>query len=410
MQLFLEQGYEATTVRAIGRRARLSDSLLYYYFDSKAAILEALLAEPAWPFPERTIRTLEDLRQLALEQFAAWLDNATLVRLTVREALDGQPIARQFSIRMTALAQRRICEAAAKILSADEATEVCDALDAVRFGAISDALLHAGDQLAEYASGNDYRQWLASLTYLILPPREQVDERRVVPFPGRTVAEDIWEIEDGSHPVRGGQTTVGDGPQYGRGNARTRQRIVRAAAELFAERGFDATSMKAIAARLGLSDAALYYYFRSKYEVLQALWEIPELRRFGSEEGENAPQNLADLIDAVADTLAAQDTVIRLTAVRTLSGDRTARALREYTLARWRRYLLGWLERRTELPEVRRERAAEALTLAFLGTIYPSQIRYGPEAPAYFRSREYRARMLRIAERILGERTLSVGG
>lgn len=46
--------------------------------------------------------------------------------------------------------------------------------------------------------------------------------------------------------------------------------IVGAALELFAERGFAATRMEEIAARAGLSKAALYLYFPSKAEVFKA--------------------------------------------------------------------------------------------------------------------------------------------
>jgi len=404
LELFLSEGYEAATVRAIGRRAGVSDSALYYYFESKAAILEALLVEPQWPYPERPIRTVADLRQLALDQFSAWLQNASLVRLTMREALSGQPLARHFSVRMTQLAEQRICDAAAKVFPPDEAEAVSEALDAVRFGAIADALLHAVDQLERYASSEEYRAWLATLVDLVLPEAAPgPPSAPIVPFPRAT---ELRLDADGSHRP---DDEAGGGPRESirrtpreRGNERTRERILQAAAELFAERGFDGTSMKAVAARVGLSDAALYYYFRSKHELLEALWDIPEIRRFGGREQPEFPSTLAELVDAVADTIAAQDTIIHLTAVRTLAGDRTARSLREYTLARWRQYLLRWLERRLALPPGRRERVADALTLAVLGTVYPAQIRYGTDAPSYFRSPEYRGRLLRTAERLVG--------
>ncbi len=404
LELFLSEGYEAATVRAIGRRAGVSDSALYYYFESKAAILEALLVEPQWPYPERAIRTPADLRQLALDQFSAWLQNASLVRLTVREALAGQPLARHFSIRMTELAEQRICDAAAHVFPRDEATSICEALDAVRFGAIADALLHAVDQLERYASSEEYRAWLASLVDLILPDAgSDKAAATVIPFP--RAAEPRLNEGDPQPPADDAGSRPREfapAPPRERGNQHTRQRILQAAAALFAERGFDGTSMKALAARVGLSDAALYYYFRSKHEVLEALWDIPEIRRFGGADRPGLPPTLADLVDAAAETIAAQDPIIRLTAVRTLSGDRTARSLREYTLARWRQYLLHWLERRLALPPGRRERVADALTLAILGTVYPAQIRYGTDAPSYFRSPEYRSKLVGIAELLAG--------
>jgi AcrR family transcriptional regulator len=50
-----------------------------------------------------------------------------------------------------------------------------------------------------------------------------------------------------------------------------RQQIVRVAAELFDELGYERTSMSAIAARVGGSKATLYGYFASKDELLRAV-------------------------------------------------------------------------------------------------------------------------------------------
>ena len=51
----------------------------------------------------------------------------------------------------------------------------------------------------------------------------------------------------------------------------TRQRILDVASQLFAEQGYDATSLREIADRMGFTKAALYYHFQSKDEMLKAL-------------------------------------------------------------------------------------------------------------------------------------------
>jgi AcrR family transcriptional regulator len=51
----------------------------------------------------------------------------------------------------------------------------------------------------------------------------------------------------------------------------TRGRILEAALELFSEHGFDGTTLQQIADRLGFTKAALYYHFRSKDDLLDAL-------------------------------------------------------------------------------------------------------------------------------------------
>jgi TetR/AcrR family transcriptional regulator, cholesterol catabolism regulator len=50
-----------------------------------------------------------------------------------------------------------------------------------------------------------------------------------------------------------------------------RDQILRAAADLFRERGYRATTLDGIAARLGMSKASLYTYFHAKEEMLAAI-------------------------------------------------------------------------------------------------------------------------------------------
>lgn len=53
---------------------------------------------------------------------------------------------------------------------------------------------------------------------------------------------------------------------------RTREQILEASLALFKERGFDATSMRDIAERAGISLGSTYYYFRSKQELVFAFY------------------------------------------------------------------------------------------------------------------------------------------
>ena len=50
-----------------------------------------------------------------------------------------------------------------------------------------------------------------------------------------------------------------------------RERILDTALELFNEQGYDATSLRELAERLGVTKAALYYHFKSKADILLAL-------------------------------------------------------------------------------------------------------------------------------------------
>jgi len=54
---------------------------------------------------------------------------------------------------------------------------------------------------------------------------------------------------------------------------RTRDAIVEAALELFRERGFEGTTMRAVAERAGVSVGNAYYYFSSKDELVQGFYD-----------------------------------------------------------------------------------------------------------------------------------------
>jgi AcrR family transcriptional regulator len=51
----------------------------------------------------------------------------------------------------------------------------------------------------------------------------------------------------------------------------TREKIQDVALELFGEQGYDKTSLREIAERLGVTKAALYYHFKTKEEIITSL-------------------------------------------------------------------------------------------------------------------------------------------
>ncbi|MFF1278465.1 TetR/AcrR family transcriptional regulator [Streptomyces marokkonensis] len=72
-----------------------------------------------------------------------------------------------------------------------------------------------------------------------------------------------------------------------RGN--TRQRIQDVALELFAEQGYEKTSLREIAECLDVTKAALYYHFKTKEEILVSIFEdlsrpIEELIEWGRQQ------------------------------------------------------------------------------------------------------------------------------
>lgn len=88
----------------------------------------------------------------------------------------------------------------------------------------------------------------------------------------------------------------------------TRARIQQVALELFAEQGYDKTSLREIAERLGVTKAALYYHFRTKEDIIRSLFddllaEMDEIIEWGKQH-ESTQANRQELVRRYAGLLA----------------------------------------------------------------------------------------------------------
>jgi TetR/AcrR family fatty acid metabolism transcriptional regulator len=92
VRVFAQQGYDATRVGDIAKEAGVAYGLVYHYFDSKEAVLEAVFRE-AWGRLLAAIALAEETAGTAPEQLElvvkivlrTWRDDPDLVRLLVRE-------------------------------------------------------------------------------------------------------------------------------------------------------------------------------------------------------------------------------------------------------------------------------------------------------------------------------------
>jgi AcrR family transcriptional regulator len=85
-----------------------------------------------------------------------------------------------------------------------------------------------------------------------------------------------------------------------RDQAGTRARIQDVALELFTEQGYEATSLREIAERLGVTKAALYYHFKTKEDIVVSLIEdritaLEELIVWAQEHG-NTPETRREVV------------------------------------------------------------------------------------------------------------------
>ena len=92
VRVFAAQGYEASRVADIAREAGVAYGLVYHYYPSKEAVLEAVFRE-AWGRLLAAVAVAEETDEDAPDQLAlvvkivlrAWRDDPDLVRLLVRE-------------------------------------------------------------------------------------------------------------------------------------------------------------------------------------------------------------------------------------------------------------------------------------------------------------------------------------
>src|SRR5262245_34812613 len=78
LDCFVEKGFAATRLDDVAQRAGVSKGTLYLYFDSKEALLEAVVRENVVPFVERAERRLDEFqgssRDLIGELAHGWWD------------------------------------------------------------------------------------------------------------------------------------------------------------------------------------------------------------------------------------------------------------------------------------------------------------------------------------------------
>jgi AcrR family transcriptional regulator len=96
----------------------------------------------------------------------------------------------------------------------------------------------------------------------------------------------------------------------------TRSRILEVAMELFAEKGFAATSTRELSERLGFTKAALYYHFRTKDDLLLALVEPVlndlELLATAPQESRADTATRRNLLAGYVELVAAHEQLIRV--------------------------------------------------------------------------------------------------
>jgi AcrR family transcriptional regulator len=95
----------------------------------------------------------------------------------------------------------------------------------------------------------------------------------------------------------------------------TRERIQAVALELFAEQGYEKTSLREVAERLGVTKAALYYHFKSKEDIVRSFTEdyraeLEAIIAWGTDQPPG-PETRAEILARYADIVSRRLPVIR---------------------------------------------------------------------------------------------------
>lgn len=181
--------------------------------------------------------------------------------------------------------------------------------------------------------------------------------------------------------------------------ATTRALIVRAATDLFARDGYDATTVRKIAHRCQITDPALYYHFRSKREILDSIWHyapeeiLPVLHRAELTRDELA-QDIEDRFLAWTRSVA----LLRVLLERALGGDERATRFRQEVLDRYR---AGTLPSARRIYGEAGDLVVDTVLHAAAGLLYDTMLRYGDTFTEVVGQDSFRRRLRRLIEQAL---------
>ncbi len=178
----------------------------------------------------------------------------------------------------------------------------------------------------------------------------------------------------------------------------TRERIQSVALELFAEQGYDKTSLREIAERLNVTKAALYYHFKSKEDIVTSLvedyfGEIDQLVAWGSTQPKT-PASRAEVLRRYYGIVASAGEVFKMLHHNQASVNHLAAAKNRSELFRERMDALVGVLTEADPPLDSQLRAAMALASVSFGCMFYSERAEDPD--------KLRATVLDIAFEITG--------
>ncbi|MGE5597577.1 MAG: TetR/AcrR family transcriptional regulator [Hyphomicrobiales bacterium] len=176
-------------------------------------------------------------------------------------------------------------------------------------------------------------------------------------------------------------------------------KIVRTARELFARQGYERTTVKQIAERCGLTDAAILYHFKSKRSLFDAVLVTPVIKPIEPVDGPWDPEEMARrLVDVFYEWAPHWDLARVLIEQSFSGGDEAVVSLstesREHYLSMVAPALRRYCGPATEV-------TADAIASLMAGVLIDRMLVLGPEAEPMMRAPEFRSRLERMVMVIL---------
>ncbi len=115
LSLFSKRGFARTTVRDIAHKAGITDAAIYYHFESKRELLEALVEERGFLTSLETLERVE--AEMPVREFVLWMsagavnlmdENRDFLRLIIMEGLGGDEAALEQYRRLVDLWERAL--------------------------------------------------------------------------------------------------------------------------------------------------------------------------------------------------------------------------------------------------------------------------------------------------------------
>lgn len=325
--LFVRNGFEGTSVRAIARACSLTDPAVRYHFPSKRAILDELIAGSA-PIPllaDRPGAGRDLLIDYGMAALREWLAVPGRLRLSAQRAFSRDPAADTLVRSNRGLFEAPL-DAALHALYGDDGAPVMFAYSNVLRGILFHALIQIWEDFDAITRSAEYEHRVREGLGLALPPPVELAARL-----GRLDLSACGRLARPAEPA-GFPATSAHVP-----GCLTCAGILDAATGLFVCQGFDATSIKEIAARCGISDAAIYHHFDSKEALLNNAFVRTARPPWRGATGAGSPlaERLVGMFDRFLAGAAASADAVVLLARHGLAGDLRARQLRTDGAALW---------------------------------------------------------------------------